>query len=1116
MHSRIIKTLGICDKEWTRTLAMSSLFFLLTLGWAFGRCSRDAFFIKTAGPDKLPYMYLITAGLMVVTSILYSRLVDTMARHRFFILQLLASSGLVLAVWVTIPLKYPFLPYALFSISEVISSIFFMHFWTFANGVFDPREGKRIFPLVGGMGLIGTVLGSVLATSVVSQIGTVNLLTVWLGTLVGSIPIVIWVHRAAHGSGITVHQSSSTDDKAKAETGFLESFHQVWRYPLIRTLTYMSIPMWLVSYFVDFQFFMAIDEVFSEQDQLTGFLGIFNSITFLSGFLLQMTVTRSLLRKFGVGSAVLAHPIGLTFGSLSLLARSFLPTTPAPRLFNFRALSGVFAKFSDNAIYFSISESASQLLYNAFPEEKRGQSRAFISGTVEPLCIALAGGILILFVMVKMPILLISALMVGFSLLWILFALRVKTDYLRALVENLSSGDLVFSSSTITQLNQLKGPQTTEVLLEAVSSPNENIAHFALELLQGMDDEKVAPSLCERLVNVRPTIQIAILSALTEIGTEAQIPAIRTLLGHTESDVRAAAIKAIGKLANPAQIEDLEVYLHDSALAVRTEALIALLRGKADLGQRRRAIHILKEMADDPNPAVRAKMAYAIGEVRIKSLLPMVLGLIASDDEWLQSEAVKAMGKLEDEQVIPPLIKLLDVDRLVQDAIAAIVNLGTIGLQTLHQDLEAVDTNPPIKIYLLECVKRLRSSQSIPILVKLLDTQPPRIGYPAIDALAGITEDAQIQRAQLSEKQMTIISQFLDGLVERLENAHQEILALQLFENQNAILLAIDALNSATEQLEETALKCLQLLTDPKTVRAAATNLRSPDLRTRAEAIELLEESGNEAKYLVKVLEARYCPGELDSATFVESQRIAATAVLGKLLDTDHSPWLLACVIHAVGELGLKEFHQSLWQRQDDSDPFVRYNAQLALQKLGFDADSTIKGEEVEKMEMNMERILFLRSVFLFSQVDAVDLRWINQITKEKRCSAGEIIFRENDEGDALYVIINGNVRVVKERDGQQVVLSILQEGDCFGEMAILEQQPRSATIEAQEDVRLLVISRDDFHRLLLARPKMAFALLRTLSQRLRQRGNQLSERIGISVRPGPLGRRELEDAMPL
>ena len=140
----------------------------------------------------------------------------------------------------------------------------------------------------------------------------------------------------------------------------------------------------------------------------------------------------------------------------------------------------------------------------------------------------------------------------------------------------------------------------------------------------------------------------------------------------------------------------------------------------------------------------------------------------------------------------------------------------------------------------------------------------------------------------------------------------------------------------------------------------------------------------------------------------------------------------------------------------------------------------------VEQMAINMERILFLRSIPLFADVSGNDLRWINEITREKTYPAGKIIFKENDGGDALYIIVSGSVRIIKEGD-QQVVLAILQERDYFGEMALLDREPRSASVEVQKDATLLIINQDDFQRLLLARPQIGFSLLKTLSGRLRE-----------------------------
>ena len=110
------------------------LVFLLLVGWAFGRSSRDAIFIKEAGPDHLPYVYIIGSLIVMASAPFYSMVVGRIARHRFMIGQLIGSEILLVAMRMAISLDLSAMPYLLFSISQlVIIVLFYMHFWMFAN-----------------------------------------------------------------------------------------------------------------------------------------------------------------------------------------------------------------------------------------------------------------------------------------------------------------------------------------------------------------------------------------------------------------------------------------------------------------------------------------------------------------------------------------------------------------------------------------------------------------------------------------------------------------------------------------------------------------------------------------------------------------------------------------------------------------------------------------------------------------------------------------------------------------------------------------------------------------------------------------------------------------------
>ena len=136
----------------------------------------------------------------------------------------------------------------------------------------------------------------------------------------------------------------------------------------------------------------------------------------------------------------------------------------------------------------------------------------------------------------------------------------------------------------------------------------------------------------------------------------------------------------------------------------------------------------------------------------------------------------------------------------------------------------------------------------------------------------------------------------------------------------------------------------------------------------------------------------------------------------------------------------------------------------------------------------------FLKSVPLFSRLGEASLDAILRLTRRRRFKKDDIIFHEKEAGDSLFLILHGRVKVaIFGDDGKEVTLSILSEGDFFGEMALLDQEPRSATIIAEEDCELLSLQRDDFTRALEQDPGMSTSLIQVLAGRLRKANHQIS-----------------------
>lgn len=152
-----------------------------------------------------------------------------------------------------------------------------------------------------------------------------------------------------------------------------------------------------------------------------------------------------------------------------------------------------------------------------------------------------------------------------------------------------------------------------------------------------------------------------------------------------------------------------------------------------------------------------------------------------------------------------------------------------------------------------------------------------------------------------------------------------------------------------------------------------------------------------------------------------------------------------------------------------------------------------------------------LRRVPLFAHLTDAELERIGAVVREKSYPKNSVILFEQDPGDALYLVASGQVKVVLiGEDGREVILAILHEGDFFGEMALIDDQPRSAHVIATADSHLLVLRRDDFYTCLEQTPRIALGLLRALSRRLRRADDTIGGLVLLDV-TGRLARLLLE-----
>jgi hypothetical protein len=213
--------------------------------------------------------------------------------------------------------------------------------------------------------------------------------------------------------------------------------------------------------------------------------------------------------------------------------------------------------------------------------------------------------------------------------------------------------------------------------------------------------------------------------------------------------------------------------------------------------------------------------------------------------------------------------------------------------------------------------------------------------------------------------------------------------------------------------------------------------------------------------------------------------------------------WLRVCALWLVGEWGLATHHETVRQiAVEEVAEIVRDTANLALERMHGAEPGRRRNTPVPIHRMptpvplggggrvpmfsTVEKVLYLKGISLFSEIPAEELVGIAAIARPLWYDAGIRIFEKGDDGDSLYLIMFGEASVLAgDRE-----LARLGPGEVFGEMALLDADPRSAAVTATTNLNVLRIGRDDFHDLIDERPDVLRGIVKVLTRRLRNVAN--------------------------
>jgi hypothetical protein len=318
---------------------------------------------------------------------------------------------------------------------------------------------------------------------------------------------------------------------------------------------------------------------------------------------------------------------------------------------------------------------------------------------------------------------------------------------------------------------------------------------------------------------------------------------------------------------------------------------------------------------------------------------------------------------------------------------------------------------------------------------------------------------------------------------------------------------------SGPDQLTEDLLK---LLGDPHTQAAGLQALASIDIDRNRDQIrafvrstadqaaadrDLATSVGGEDDVSVLLREAitdrgrRTARSALFAASLLESRRDVVAMAIDNL---DGSPGQVAAAletIEAATDPALVRPLLRLWERPypaaggngeglslalRDSDPLIREWAELA----GVRRQGGAIPRSAARLS-TLERVLFLRKVPLFARLSPFDLEHIARLAHERSYTDGEVIGGEGEVGQELFILVEGTVRVVQGREADEREIARRGPGDVIGEMSVITQVPRIASLVAAGPVRTIPLGRREFESVLRERPQVALAVIRVLAERL-------------------------------
>ena len=361
-EGRITQLLNVAPGEWKLVSSLFLLFAIDTLVLELSDVVATAGFISQIGVSGILWLWVIDMVITLVVTSIFSSVIDRMPRARlmtwllgglavvYVLLELLFYIGA--PSWLTYP--------SLYILADLQLSIFPLIFWTLANDVYSMSEGKRLFPLIGSGGALGSILGNGLAAAAAVFLvrtggSELNLLLVAAILLFSGIPLLWWAFRH---KAIRARQSReaqfSVRENIRVGTDFFKNVS------LFKYLAVVMLLAGLVLTIVEYNFFFTADQYLTTGLAFQAFYGAYKLVLILGVFLTQGLITSRLLKRIPLRNAFMVLPMTL------LIVTGCVLVIPG-------LLGAALGRFLARLIQHSWDDPARKSLQGMIPDERRGR-----------------------------------------------------------------------------------------------------------------------------------------------------------------------------------------------------------------------------------------------------------------------------------------------------------------------------------------------------------------------------------------------------------------------------------------------------------------------------------------------------------------------------------------------------------------------------------------------------------------------------------------------------------------------------------------------------------------------------------------------------------------------